>query len=95
MVVAGDLDDAWNVVVRVLLVSGWANPLQQIIEVLICDRELLKQTVCLKEFKSEVLEGRLLEYFAISEDVKVPLVEVVHELDEVGPDAGIHADYLP
>lgn len=54
MVVPRNLNNPRHIMVTVLFVGGGADPLQQVVEVLISNRKLLEQSIRLEEFETEV-----------------------------------------
>ena len=94
VVVPGDLYDARHIVVAILVIRGCPDALEQIVKVLVRNRKLLQQPVGLEQFKPKVDQGRLLQNLRISENVKVPLVKVVHQLDQVSPHPRVQVNDL-
>lgn len=94
VVVASHVDGLQHVVVRVVLIEGAADLGKQVLEVVVSDREFLEEAVDGEEFESEVQDGLLSQLVLVLEEVEVPLVEVVHDLDHVVPDSRLHPNKL-
>ena len=41
--------------------------------------------IILEKFETEVLQRRLLEDLAVGKYIEIPLVKIVHQLDQIGP----------
>ena len=95
MVISGHFYNAAHVVVGILLVGCSSNRLEQVVKVLIGDREFIKQAVILEKFETEVLQRRLLENLAVSKYIEIPLVKIVHQLDQIGPNPRVQVHNLP
>ena len=80
MIIASNFNNSWDVVVWILLISCWPNTLQQILKILISNLKLLKKSLILKQFKTKMLQCRLLQVFAVLENIQVPLFKLVHLL---------------
>ena len=81
--------------IRILFVGRALDAIDKRDKVLVSDWELLKQTVLLKESEGEVNKDVITEKLDILEHVKVPLFNLVHDLENVRPLSGIDINDLP
>jgi len=95
VIIASHFYYAAHVVVRILLVGCSSDRLKQIVKVLIGDREFIKQAVILEKFETKVLQRRLLEDLAVGKYIEIPLVKIVHQLDQIGPHPRVQVHNLP
>ena len=51
--------------------------------------------IILEKFETEVLQRRLLEDLAVGKYIEIPLVKIVHQLDQIGPHPRVQVHNLP
>lgn len=94
MEVPSQIDNLDYVVVWVLLVGAHFYTFQQVQEVLISDWELFEKTVQLKQFEAEMRHAILLKDLTVGMSFEIPLIEVIHHLQDVRPKPGVHIKNL-
>ena len=92
--VSRDINDLRDVMVRILLISSVVDAVNERDVVLVSDREFLEQTILLEETEPEVNENIISQDWAVFEDIKVPLFEIIHDLEDVSPLSCIHVNDL-
>lgn len=86
--------DPEDVVVLGRFVRLVFDRVQQVLEVLLCDGELLKKAVRLEQLDSEVKQRSISEGLVVLEHIEVPFVQVVHNFDDVVPYPGVDVNQL-
>ena len=92
--VSRKVNDLGDVMVRILLICGVVDAVNERDVVLICDREFLKQSILLEQTEAEVHKNTVSKDRAVLEDVEVPLFKIVHDLKDASPLPCIHIDNL-
>jgi hypothetical protein len=94
VVIPRNFNYSWDIMVWVLLISSRPNALQQIVKILISNWKLLEKSIILKQFKTKMLQSRLLQDFAVLEHIKVPLIKLIHQFYEICPHSCIQINNL-
>ena len=79
--VSSCVDYSYDIMELGCLVALCFDRVQQVLEVCVGDRELVKQSVQLEQLDTEVQKCGISQGLLVLENVEVPLVEVVHHLD--------------
>ena len=95
MEVSRQINHFRDVVVGVLVVCCVLDAADEIDEVLVCDGEFLYETILLEQAETKVNQYVVSKDITVLKDVEVPLLKVVHNLQNVGPLACIGINYLP
>ena len=80
--------------VGVLLISGVFDSIDERDKVLVSDRKLFKQAVLLEQFETEVGQDVFAQRLTVLKHVEVPLLEVVHVLEDLRPLPRAHVNEL-
>ena len=83
--VACQLHNLCYVMVRILLVRRALDAIDKRDEVLVSDRELLKQPVLLEESEGKVDEDVITEKLNVFKHIEVPFLDFIHDLKNIGP----------
>mmetsp|Transcript_8182 Transcript_8182/g.9875 ORF Transcript_8182/g.9875 Transcript_8182/m.9875 type:complete len:289 (+) Transcript_8182:675-1541(+) len=92
--VSGQFDDLGKVVIAVLLVCRIFDTVYERDQILIGDGKLVQQAIHLEETEAEMQQEVITEGGAVLENIELPLVKIVHDLQDVGPLARIDFDNL-
>jgi len=83
--IAGQLHDLRHVVVRILLISCVLDTIDERDEVLVGNRELVEESILLEKTEAKVDKDVLSHGVGILKHVKVPLLKVLHQLEDQAP----------
>lgn len=92
--ISSQFDYLGQIVIRVLLIGRIYNRIDQWDKVLISYRELFNQSVLLEQLETEVKKGILAKCLTVLKDIELPLLEIVHDLQNLGPLPRVHIDQL-
>lgn len=87
MEVPSGVNDSQRVMELCRLIAFLFYIVEKVLEVVVRDRELVQQAVLLEDLHTEMEEGLISEHLLVFEDIKVPLVKVVHDFNSLIPNS--------